>query len=109
MGLFSNAKEKIYDFIQKQGGKLAEDIMKDIKIKSFNSISLKLGKIEISFPEVKIKSDNFKLKIIDKSTGKAISDIPIPLDIRVGIPDIMISLPEEMKIEPKIDMSFKNK
>jgi hypothetical protein len=101
-------KEQIINAIQEKGGELIQVLLSDLKIKSFHDIDVEIGNTIIKPPTINIKTDKFKIKLIDKSTGKAISDIPIPMDIEIDIPEIKISVPT-IKIDPKIDIMLGNK
>ena len=96
-------EEQILDAIQKQGGKIAQAVLKDLKLKSFHTIKIEMAPMTIDPPVIKVTSDKFKLKVIDKSTGDAISDIPIDLDIEVKIKPTKIEF-EPITIDPKIDI-----
>ncbi len=101
--------EDVLDSIQKGGGKLVQTLLKDLKIKSFHGINIDIGDMVFKPPKIHVKADKFKIKIIDKSTGKPISDIPIPIDISIDIPPITISVGKPIKIDPKIDIPLGNK
>ena len=100
-------QEQIIDAIQKQAGKVIQTLLKDLKIKSFHGIRINVGKTVIHPPKVRIKSKGFKVKLIDKSTGEAISDIPIPLDIKINISPIEINI-DPIDIDPSIDVPLGN-
>jgi len=103
MGLQSKAK----DYIQNKLGSVVEGLTEDLKIKSFHGFKLEIGDCEIKPPSIRLRSDGFKLKIIDKSTGKAISDIPMPVDIRIKIPAVKIINKKVLDIKPEIDIMLK--
>ena len=101
--------EQVVDEIQKKGGELIQALLKDLKVKSFHGLEIQIGDTTIKPPKISIKSDNFKIKVIDKSNGKAISDIPIPIDINIDIPEIAIAFKKPIKIIPGIDIMLGNK
>ena len=101
-------KEKVIDIIQKQGGKVAQEVLDELKIKSFGSINIELGELVITPPTIKITANNFKLKVIDKSNGNAITDIPIPINSEIKIAPIRIAL-SNIEIKPEIDVMLGGK
>lgn len=87
-------EDTIKNYIQKKAGEVLQSLLKDVKIKSFHSIQIEIA-------EISIKSNNFKIKVIDKSTGKPISDIPIPINTKIKIKPIVI--------EPNMDIMLGKK
>jgi len=103
MGLRDKAK----DMIQKTLGGIGESLVEDIKIKSFHGFKLDIGECKIKPPSIRLRSDGFKIKLIDRSTGDPIADIPIPVDIKICIPEITIINKKTVDINPKIDILLK--
>ena len=98
----------IKDWLQEKGSQAIASFLKDIRIKSFHGFKVKVGTLKINPPTISVKSSGFKLKILDESRGgKAISEIPIPVDAKIEIPQIEIKVDKEIEINPDLSVKFK--
>ena len=94
---------KTEDYIKEQIGKQVEKRLSNIKLKTFNSITIKLDDLKLKAPKVSIANNNFKIKAINTDTGEAISDIPLDIQFECDTPVITASF-SPMKLTPKLDL-----
>jgi len=84
--------QKIIDFFQNKFGKLAEEFLKDIKI-------VTRGIIVIDISNQRVYTKKAYIALVDKSTGKDIFKLYLPIEFKLQIKPIQI--PWELKGEFK--------
>ena len=85
-------KETIIDIIQDKGGEILQALLKGLKLKSYHGLTITIK----TDPDFKFKLHDKKVK--GKAGNKVISDMPIPIDIKIRIePNINIMLGKERK------------
>ena len=89
MNIFENIKKFFVDGIQKAGGKITKDLLKNVQIQGS-------GKIVINIGTITIKGQELNVKLIDvDNKNNILTDINIPLNITITPGDMEI--PVEIK------------
>jgi len=91
--IFDNIKKFFIDNIQKTGGKITQDMLKNLQIKGS-------GAIEIVIGEIKINGVNLDIQVIDLDNKNAqIVNVNIPLGVSIQ--------PAPIEIPIKLEGEFK--
>ena len=85
--ILGNLKKALMDAVQAQAGKIGQDFVSDLSFAGGGSIVISVinGCINVS-------GKSLIFKITDKSNGKTIFEVDIPINANVLIPQIVIPL-----------------
>ena len=89
--IFTNIKNAIINALEDAGAKAGNDLLKDLTIQGSPVITIKGADLLIS--------SEGNINVIDNDRGKTLVAFPLPINLKITIPDISIPIKIDSQLE----------